>query len=261
MSTLARNSRPAQQPTTPPGRRRFVRNGSTGSNGSNIKQRHDTDTRVTVNTPASPPPLPTAMGEAWHWIQKSIVGPGTDLGRLELAHQLHVLKRVYDRQPRHFGHFVLKLISTVEWIPRYLFDACCELLKVSTTFVIQLLDLLLSSLFCGLFGFPWASTLFYGLLVTFPRVPYTFWQTGNFKGAAVCTLLYTTWAAWMIHVYINKPERWLGYARSWLITPGEILVGPYLWLFLAAGTMLWFEYQPITDPLFLSPHLVTAVQW
>lgn len=193
------------------------------------------------------------------WAGRWFLEPVRDMIRIELAYQGHILKRLRDRQPRHVGHFLFKLINNINWIPRALFDFCCHLAGVVTKFSIQLIDLFLVSLLRGLWGFPWAVTSFFGLVLILFRIVCIMWVAGeNMKASAFWTTLYILWLLWMSHVYIDKPETWVGYTRNpyppFIAKPSDFVFGPYWPLWVAIGVFIHFECHPATglEPLFLS---------
>ncbi|ETS78302.1 hypothetical protein PFICI_10364 [Pestalotiopsis fici W106-1] len=192
-----------------------------------------------------PVPLPPAV----LWAQKNLWKPTENFVRTEASHQEYLVKSVYNRQPRYVGHFLFRLIHSASWIPRYIFELVCLLLSVTTTFIVQLIDLVFTVGFRGLFAFPWASTLFFGLVVGLPTIPYEFWLQDDVQNAVLSGVLVAAWFLWMSHLYMNRPERWLGYTRleffPWL-SGEELLNGPYVMLAIAVAVFVHFRKDLLT---------------
>ncbi|KAI4598299.1 hypothetical protein KJ359_003183 [Pestalotiopsis sp. 9143b] len=196
----------------------------------------------------APPPSPVVQ-----WTKKNIWNPTSHLIRAEASHQEYIVRSVYQRQPRHVGHFLFKLLESLDWIPRYVFDWACFLLHTATVFAVQVVDLVIAATFRALWAFPWASTLFFGMVAALPSIPYAYWVDGDVQKAVLFGLLYAAWFLRMSHLYINKPERWLGYTQ-WQYFPWlnlrDFLWGPYVLLAAAAYIFVHFEKHPVHEPLF-----------
>ncbi|KAI0175121.1 hypothetical protein BJ166DRAFT_493609 [Pestalotiopsis sp. NC0098] len=219
-----------------------------GTKGKKRKPLKYKSAKNKVHSKLAPPPNPVVQ-----WTKKNIWNPTSHLIRTEASHQEYIVRSVYQRQPRHVGHFLFKLIESLDWIPRYVFDWACFLLHTTTVFAVQVVDLAVASTFRALWAFPWASTLFFALVAALPSIPYAYWVDGDVQKAVLFGLLYAAWFLRMSHLYIDKPERWLGYTQ-WQYFPWlnfrDLLWGPYVLLAAAAYVFVHFEKHPVHEPLF-----------
>ncbi|KAK6083417.1 hypothetical protein SCUP234_03767 [Seiridium cupressi] len=208
------------------------------------------------NPPRDTKATKSQAGHIKDWLYKQVGEPFEEISRIETATYGYFFKRIYDRQPRYVGHFLFKLISNVDWIPRFFFEWACFLIKAATTSAVQLIDIFFVLAFGGLWEFPWASTLYYAFIVILATIPYSMYTTEDHAYSPILWVsLYAAWFTRMTYVYINRPETWIGYTRNshfpWL-TLGDVATGPYWLLAAAIAVFVHFERNPITAPLFLS---------
>ncbi|KAF3026443.1 hypothetical protein E8E14_012030 [Neopestalotiopsis sp. 37M] len=195
-------------------------------------------------------PIGAVIQHQASWVERNLWSPTEHFVRTEASHQEYLVKSVYNRQPRHVGHFLFRLIHSLSWIPRYLFELGAHLLNVATTILVQLVDLAFALTFRALSAFPWASSLFFGLVAALPTIPYDFWvHKDDARSAVLSGVLVAAWFLWMSHLYLNKPQRWLGYTRMeffpWL-SVADLLYGPYIPLAVGVWAFVRFRKDLLT---------------
>lgn len=181
-----------------------------------------------------------------NWLQRTVLMT-KDFLRIEATYQRHLVRKAYYRRPRLFGHVLFKIIDNLNWIPRFIFDAICLVVHITTRFVIQLIDLVVTWSFRNVWNFPYAVTLMFAFIGSLATIPYAYWTIGNLQNAVLAAICYLVWFLWIAQAYIYRPQSWAGWGRcteAW-----HVILGPYLPLLLAFLAFAHFELYPVTKAL------------